>query len=78
MEKPVVFEDSILVGLLMAFGVPVVPKFDKESRRVIFECHGDVATALSKVHNNEPIGSRDALQAVKGCRSAIFNFKGTK
>jgi len=75
-ESPtvVIFEDSLVVGMLQAFGCSIVPKVGLHGR-VYFEVTGDVQAKLADIYSNKNVGAMDALSAIKHCRSALFNLK---
>ena len=70
----VIFEDSLVVGMLQALGCAVVPKVGLHGR-VHFEVTGDVQSKLKEIYTNKSIGAMDALNAIKQCRSELFNLK---
>ncbi len=72
-EKEITIRDAITAGLLKAFGLEVVPLYDR--KEVTYQISGNVDEVLRLIAANAPIGSRDALEAIKSCRSAIFLFK---
>jgi hypothetical protein len=72
-EEELTIRDAITAEILKAFKLEVIPLYD--AREVTYHIHGDVDTVLQKIAANTPIGSRDVLEAIKTCRSAIFLFK---
>jgi len=69
-----IIEDSVQAGLLEALGCTVVPESDK-SGHVHFRITGDVDNCFRKLYSNDPVGSMDALKAVKAARQAIFALR---
>ncbi len=72
-EKEITIRDAITAGILKAFKLEVTPLYD--TKEVTYLIHGDVDTVLQKIAENAPIGSRDVLEAIKSCRSAIYLFR---
>lgn len=72
-EKEITIRDAITAGLLKSFGLEVTPQYDK--KEVVYNIRGNVHEVLQKIAANTPIGSRDVLESIKNCRSAIFLFK---
>jgi hypothetical protein len=72
-EKEITIRDSITAGICKAFNLEVIPQYN--SKEVLYLIRGDVDEALKKIAENVPVGSRDVLEAIKNCRSAIFLFK---
>jgi len=71
--KEITIRDSITAGICKAFDLEVTAKYDQ--RDVRYCIRGNVDEILQKIAQNAPIGSRDVLEAIKNCRSAIFLFK---
>ena len=71
--KEIIIRDAITAGICKALGLKVIPKYYTEE--VVFNMSGDVDVVLKKIAANSPVGSRDVLEAIKNCRSAIFLFK---
>jgi hypothetical protein len=81
-EKEIIIRDSITSGILKAvpasypdIKLEVTPQHNTETRETTYLIRGDVDEALQKISKNAPIGSRDALEAIKNMRSAIFLYK---
>ncbi len=72
-EKEITIRDAITAGILKAFKLEVIPQYGK--KEVVYNIRGNVDEVLQKIAENAPIGSRDVLEAIKSCRSAIFLFK---
>lgn len=77
-----VIRDSIIAGLARAvkkqysdLELEVTPQHDAETRQVNYLLRGTVDEVLQKISENALVGSRDALEAIKNMRSAIFLFK---
>lgn len=71
--KEITIRDAIIVGILKAFKLEVTPQYNQ--KEVVYNIRGNVEEVLQKIAENAPIGSRDVLEAIKSCRSAIFLFK---
>jgi|WetSurSiteA1Bulk_404760.scaffolds.fasta_scaffold285779_2 hypothetical protein len=78
-EKELTIRDAITAGISKALSLDpslnleVTPEYTQ--KEVVFNLRGDVNEVLQKIAENCPVGSRDALEAIKNCRSAIFLFK---
>lgn len=73
-EQPAIFEDSIIVGILLAKGHPVIP-FRDLNNKVAYNVEGDVEKSVQEIYANVPIGSLDVLRSIKLTRSMIFNLR---
>jgi hypothetical protein len=73
-----IFEDSVLTGMIDAFHECRITPRKNEVGRTHYEIVGDVDGVLQKIYRNEPVGSLDALKAIKAARQAIFNFRTTE
>jgi hypothetical protein len=77
--EEITIRNAINAGVMKAFKdsesrslVEVTPKYaDNET---LYEIRGDVNEVLRKIAANSPVGSRDVLEAIKSCRSAIYLF----
>ena len=76
-KEPVIFEDSIIAGILLALDHRVVP-FRKPDSKIIFKVYGDVEASINKVYSNCPVGLLDVMRSIKLTRSMIFNMRGQK
>lgn len=74
-EKEITMRDAIIAGILKAFLLEVIPQNDPVKREVTYLVRGNVDEVLQKISENAPIGSRDVLDAIKNCRSAIYLFR---
>ena len=78
-EKEITIRDAITAGICKAFSldntlsIEVKPEYT--AKEVVFNIRGNVDEVLQKIADNCPVGSRDVLEAIKNCRSAIFLFK---
>ena len=72
-EKEITIRDAITAGSCKAFNLEVNPPYNQNE--VLYVIRGDVDNVLKKISENRPIGSRDALEAINNCRSAIFLFR---
>ncbi|MDA8084006.1 MAG: hypothetical protein M0024_10155 [Nitrospiraceae bacterium] len=73
-KEQILFDDTILVGVLKAFGITFTPHSDHG--RVRFAASGDIDDALRRIYDNAPVGARDVLEQIKLTRSAVFSLKG--
>ncbi len=71
--------DSILTGVVQtcarANNIPieVIPEYN--GNLTVYKIRGDLNKVLNLIAANTPIGARDALEAIKNCRSAIYLFR---
>jgi hypothetical protein len=72
-----IIEDSIQAGILEALGCMVLPEAD-DTGHVCYRIIGDVDGCLKKLYANHPVGSMDALRAIKAARQAIFSLRKGK
>ena len=72
-EKEITIRDAITAGILKAFSLEVVPLYD--TKDVVYKVSGNIDEVLRLIAANAPIGSRDVLEAIKSCRSAIYLFR---
>jgi hypothetical protein len=70
-----IIEDSILTGIIDAFHECQITPEQSESGRTHYRIEGDVDAVLQRIYRNEPVGSLDALKAIKAARQAIFSFR---
>ncbi|MFA4918333.1 MAG: hypothetical protein WC581_03665 [Thermodesulfovibrionales bacterium] len=71
--KEITIRDSITAGICKAFNLEVTPQYNP--KEVVYNIRGNVDEVLQKIAENVPIGSRDVLESIKNCRSAIFLFR---
>jgi hypothetical protein len=78
--KEITIRDAIAAGIAKSLKnedgsslVDVIPQHERSE--VTFLLRGDVDKVLQKIANNFPVGSRDVLESIKSCRSAIFLFR---
>jgi len=69
-----IIEDSIQAAILETLGCTVFPESDSIGH-VQFRISGDIDGCLKKLYENHPIGSMDALRAIKAARQAIFSLR---
>lgn len=72
-----VIEDSIQAAMLETLGCTVLPETDSMGH-VQFRVIGDIDGCIKKLYENHPVGSMDALRAIKAARQAIFSFRKGK
>ncbi|MDH4232643.1 MAG: hypothetical protein OEW04_11525 [Nitrospirota bacterium] len=73
-EEPLIIEDSILAGILIAKGHKVLPELDVQ-QRVQYCVYGDVKKSLKEIYDNSLIGSLSALTGIKSARQMIFTLR---
>ena|GEM_PF-1744502 len=70
-----IIEDSVQAGILETLGCTVLPEADSTGH-VRYKITGNVEESFKKLFENFPVGSMDAMRAVKSARQAIFTLRG--
>lgn len=75
-KKEITIRDAITAGLFKAHNAEVIPQNDTDKEEVTYCIRGSIDEILKKISENAPVGSRDVLEGIKACRSAIYLFRG--